>query len=205
MTLIEQSPAIFSAWLLWCGLHSLLASTRVRGKLVAMGLKDENYRLIYVTFSIASLALLMGWELSTVEIPRPENLYWQIIRGLCFLYATTMFLAGAKQYDLKTFLGLGNNGEQGKRKGLKTNGILSRVRHPWYSGGLALACGLGATPLDRIDLRILLAVYLVVGCMIEERRLAREFGSAFSQYKKRVPMLIPRVIKGQGQDKGVWT
>lgn len=34
-------------------------------------------------------------------------------------------------------------------------------------------------------------VYIVVGAFYEERKLEREFGAAYSEYKSKTPMLIP--------------
>ncbi len=191
-----MSAYIFFAWAGWCAAHSVLASTRVKNRLVRAGIPAAGYRLFYVAFSISTMILLLSWELATINIPAPKGMWWQAARGLLFSYSGYMFMAGAGVYDLKFFLGvtqLRQGNKNSKGEGLKTGGILARVRHPWYSGGLALIVGLGNTPLDRIDLRILLAAYIVIGCVIEEKRLRREFGPAFKRYQKTVPMLFPRI------------
>jgi protein-S-isoprenylcysteine O-methyltransferase Ste14 len=37
-----------------------------------------------------------------------------------------------------------------------------------------------------------LTVYLLVGAALEERRLLREFGDAYGDYRRSTPMLLPR-------------
>jgi len=76
-----------------------------------------------------------------------------------------------------------------------TTGVYSIVRHPQYLGGLLAHLGISFllsiwysllfTPL------MLVFVYLI--SKKEEQELIREFGNEYEQYKKRVPMLIPRL------------
>jgi protein-S-isoprenylcysteine O-methyltransferase Ste14 len=38
------------------------------------------------------------------------------------------------------------------------------------------------------------SVYIIVGAWFEERKLLRDFGSAYAEYKSKTPMLIPNFI-----------
>jgi methanethiol S-methyltransferase len=38
-------------------------------------------------------------------------------------------------------------------------------------------------------------VYLVAGIYLEEQKLIKVFGERYLDYRKKVPMLIPRIIK----------
>jgi len=51
--------------------------------------------------------------------------------------------------------------------------------------------------LARWDWRLLLIFYLLVGCLIEERRLVSGLGEVYRQYRREVPMLIPRIAPGE--------
>jgi protein-S-isoprenylcysteine O-methyltransferase Ste14 len=46
-------------------------------------------------------------------------------------------------------------------------------------------------------LNIGLTVYILIGALFEERKLLREFGEAYAEYRRRTPMLIPwfRIIR----------
>jgi len=37
-------------------------------------------------------------------------------------------------------------------------------------------------------------VYLIIGAFFEERKLDREFGQAYRDYKNSTPMFIPRLV-----------
>jgi protein-S-isoprenylcysteine O-methyltransferase Ste14 len=41
----------------------------------------------------------------------------------------------------------------------------------------------------------LLTLYVIIGTWLEERKLVLEFGEAYLQYQKEVPMLIPFAIR----------
>jgi protein-S-isoprenylcysteine O-methyltransferase Ste14 len=42
-----------------------------------------------------------------------------------------------------------------------------------------------------LALNIGLTAYIWIGLRFEERRLAREFGQAYHEYRRRVPALVP--------------
>ena len=75
-----------------------------------------------------------------------------------------------------------------------TKGVYSSVRHPQYLGGLLAHTGISfifsawysllSTPL------MIVLIYLI--SRKEEEELIREFGKEYKDYKKKVPMLIPR-------------
>ncbi|MFB0567827.1 MAG: isoprenylcysteine carboxylmethyltransferase family protein, partial [Candidatus Bathyarchaeia archaeon] len=79
-----------------------------------------------------------------------------------------------------------------------TAGVYSMVRHPQYLGGLLAHVGISfllsawysllSTPL--------MAVLIYLISRKEEEELIREFGKEYEDYKKKVPMLIPK-LKGK--------
>ena len=65
------------------------------------------------------------------------------------------------------------------------------VRHPLYFG---IILGLWATPfmtITHLVFAILLTAYIIIGVMLEEKDLSKEFGEQYRAYKKKTPMLIP--------------
>ena len=63
-------------------------------------------------------------------------------------YGVSMLYAGSRAYDLREFLGLppAAGCDRPETMHFRRQGILGRLRHPWYSGGIALMLGLGETP-----------------------------------------------------------
>lgn len=185
-------------WVVWCGLHSLLISTTVRlwferrgGAWLAL------YRLGYVAFSLANLLPLL-WYADT--LPRqqavPPAPWLHLIQGLLFLYSLTMFIGGLRVYDLRFFLGLRQwleyrSGRAGAPPAFVRTGILRYVRHPWYSGGLALLWALPDLTDVSLVSRTILSAYLVIGTLLEERKLKAALGAPYQAYCRKVPMLLP--------------
>jgi protein-S-isoprenylcysteine O-methyltransferase Ste14 len=84
-----------------------------------------------------------------------------------------------------------------------TSGLYRWVRHPLYTLGLAF---LWLTPVMTTSLlafNVGMSVYAVIGSIFEERRLLAEFGTAYLEYRRRVPRLLPRPrLSGLGSRMG---
>lgn len=57
----------------------------------------------------------------------------------------------------------------------------------------SLLCGFGFLRMsyDRLLYQALTAIVIVIGLQFEERKLVREFGRAYEEYRARTPMLFP--------------
>jgi protein-S-isoprenylcysteine O-methyltransferase Ste14 len=182
---------------LWCIFHSALISTSVTnlaGK--KLGSKLKFYRIAYNTFSFISLLFIL-WFASN---HKGQELFsfqgmWQVIRFIVFIAGMYLLIAGAKAYDLLSFLGFRqikedisfktlNNGE------LNTSGILSIIRHPWYTATF-LILWIRDIHMANIIINVVFSVYLIIGCQLEEKKLIREFGDQYKDYQKSVSMLFP--------------
>jgi protein-S-isoprenylcysteine O-methyltransferase Ste14 len=66
------------------------------------------------------------------------------------------------------------------------------VRHPLYFFSLVMIWSFPDLTADRILFNVSWTAWIVVGTYLEERDLAREFGDAYRDYQRRVPMWVPR-------------
>jgi len=97
-------------------------------------------------------------------------------------------ITGVKETTLKV-------AETHRTDKIVTTGVYSIVRHPQYLGGLLAHVGISFLLSARYSLFsvpfMVLLIYLI--SRKEERELVREFGKEYEDYKKNVPMLIPRL------------
>ncbi|WP_028585910.1 methyltransferase family protein [Desulfogranum mediterraneum] len=184
-------------WALWCTLHSLLITPTAQQRICGDHPRlQAGYRLGYICFALISLLPLLWYQ---QQLPQRQIFsfsgLWRLPQVLLLSYGLWMFVAGARAYDLAFFLGLRQwrahrQGEPLERR-FQENGILGSIRHPWYSGGIALLWGMEPVTDLTLPVRLLLSGYLLVGTLLEERRLKQELGTPYRDYCRRVPMLFP--------------
>lgn len=197
------------SWFAWCALHSLLINEKIQSiARQVLGRFGRAYRLLYIVISILTLLPVLWYQ---ETLPRrlllPATLPLHLAQGGLLLYAALMFYLGARAYDLAAFLGI-RQWRQGSETGteagpiLRTDGILACVRHPWYSGGIALIWGIGPITEIFVLTRILLTLYLVLGTFLEEQRLLAKLGDQYRAYRRSVPMLFPSCFPCRRWKKG---
>ena len=194
-----NAPVITAtAWLFWCLLHSLLITNSLTAYLRRLlGRRYAFFRIFYNLFSLLSAAAVFFLQ---VRLPR-QLLWswhgeWRILQGALLLYAFFMLAAGARVYDLSAFSGISQirsyrRGTTAAGMPFTCKGILQVVRHPWYSGGLAFLWGVGHISDVSLPAKVVLSAYLVIGAMLEERKLRAALGDAYAAYQRRVPMFFP--------------
>lgn len=185
-------------WIGWCFIHSAMITPAVTRRLDRiLGDGTRFYRVLY---NIAALLTLVpvAWYERSLESP----VVWAWDGGFVFVQAAllavalTLFITGARHYDLRRFLGIRQLGGDAAGKGLTasgridTSGVLGVTRHPWYAAMIAF---LWTSDMNaaRLVTNIVLTAYLIVGAIIEEKKLVAEYGGEYREYQKRVPMLLP--------------
>jgi methanethiol S-methyltransferase len=175
-------------------LHSALASHTakdfVRTRMGAAG--DRAYRLLFniiggVTLLpvLAVVAFNPGVTLYRVAWP------WTGVLLLGQAAGVLMLVRGLLETDVWHFVGLRQLGAIHSSPKLVVSGLYRWVRHPLYTAGLAI---LWLTPIMTsgvLAFNIGMSLYIWIGSRFEERRLEREFGQAYRDYRQRVPALIP--------------
>ncbi len=156
------------------------------------------YRLAYNLFSFSSLLpiavmLLTFPDQPLYAIPEPWLYLTTLIQGL----AAMALIAGVMQTGLMEFIGLAQlapfYGET-KPTELATGGLYAYVRHPLYTAGLVFIWFSPEMTVNRLALWIIFSIYTVIGAFFEERKLSKDFGPAYAEYKLRTPMLIPKIV-----------
>ena len=84
-------------------------------------------------------------------------------------------------------------GKTRKEPQVITAGVFSIVRHPIYLSSILLYLGFILLSLSLLSVLVwilIIAFYYVIS-RYEEKLLTQRFGSAYEEYKKKVPMLLP--------------
>jgi protein-S-isoprenylcysteine O-methyltransferase Ste14 len=120
------------------------------------------------------------------------------VRILLLTAAFLLFMGGAKKYDMSYFLGIKQlkTGEEhlllNDTEEFSETGVFGITRHPWYFGSLLFLWSiLPAYPLPVFLTVCILSVYLVIGAMLEERKIIAQYGNSYKRYRQRVSMLFP--------------
>ncbi len=97
-------------------------------------------------------------------------------------------IRGVKETTLKV-------AETHRTETIVTTGIYSIVRHPQYLGALLAHAGISflLSAWYSLLLTPLMVVLIYLISRKEEEELIREFGEEYEDYKKKVPMLMPRL------------
>lgn len=113
---------------------------------------------------------------------------FSIIISIFFITLGVYFgIKGVKKTSLKV-------AETHRTEKIVTTGVYSIVRHPQYFGGLLSHVGISFLLSAEYSLLVtpLMIVVVFLFSKKEENELIREFGKEYEDYKKKVPMLIPK-------------
>ena len=196
----------------WAGIHSLLASKPAKDlvtRTAGQRSRDGLYRLAYNAQSVLTVA----WAARRfVRLPDRE-LYrarppWSWLFRAGQVLSLGVLFSGVRVVGVLEFAGIvplwrlltgcesrpepeaqgppiGADGE------MKRAGAFRSTRHPGNLGAMGLFLLWPRMTVNRATLAALVALYVVVGSMHEERRLGLAYGEAFERYRRSVSFLVP--------------
>lgn len=181
-------------WSLFCVLHSLLAALNIKQWFSArMGARFKHYRLLYTLLAFITLGVVVYYQ---VMLDSPfvftPILYTKIGGALIAVAGVLIMGVCIKKYFL-SLSGLKSLYHEHATSELMLNGIHQFVRHPLYTGTFMAIWGAFIFyPLYSLLIaNFILTVYTLIGIELEERKLEKEFGAAYTTYKQKVPKLFP--------------
>lgn len=189
----------------WCVMHSGLISRTVDAWLLKrLGAKYAFVRLGYVVSSTAGFAVVLWYagRLEAATLFRWEGT-WAVARWTGLAAGLAVFFLGTRVYNNYYFLGFRQirkyfRGVDPPRPVFRVSGILRYIRHPYYTATILLLVFMSDVTDVNAVWRSVFLVYTVVGTLLEERKLAAEFGDRYLRYKREVPMYLPwKWLKGK--------
>lgn len=186
------------AWSAYLALHSAMISITVTDFLKRV--LGDGYRYYRLFFNIVAIITLVPLVIYSAYVKGEMFFTWDgylaILKWAIFAGGILLFWAGSRHYSFSSFLGLrqireGSRHNLMNRSGrLDSTGILGVIRHPYYAGVILLfwSADLDATKLVT---NIVVTVYVIIGTLLEERKLLLEFGDRYREYSEKVSMLFP--------------
>ena len=178
------------AWASFGLLHSVLAAGSVKNRL-AFG---RYHRLAYNGFALVHLGIVWWLGRTWLSAAPPFDVppTAALIGDGATLLGLGIIAIALMGYDRGRFLGTTQIRSPGDEpdEDLKAGGLLRYVRHPLYSGLFLVLWGHAQTEFA-LATAVWGSVYLLIGALYEERRLADRYGDAYVEYRRRVPAFIP--------------
>jgi protein-S-isoprenylcysteine O-methyltransferase Ste14 len=156
-------------------------------------------RSTYVLLS-SLILLLLFWQWRPIPMPVWQiggiaawsliGIYWL---GWLIVFASTFMI---DHFDLsglrQAFFAL--RGAEVPGQSFKTPLLYKIVRHPLMLGFLLAFWATPEMTVGHLLFAIMTTAYILVGLQLEERDLIAEFGTTYQRYRRRVPMLLPRLF-----------
>jgi methanethiol S-methyltransferase len=192
--LYENHLLLLFAWIVYCLLHSILAGSGFKSFLEKIpGGLFRYYRLAYTIFAALTLLLLLYFQYS---FPSPLLFRFALLKYISLVIFVApgiaiMMISIIKYFKLLS--GVLSLYQPKPAAALMLDGVHKYVRHPLYSGTLLFVWGLFFIfPfLNNLVAVTVITGYVLVGIRIEEKKLLREFGNVYENYRSEVPTLVP--------------
>ena len=175
--------------------HSLMIRKSFR-RMVVRIIPEAYYSAIYAIVSgLALIIVILFWQKTDTSFADANGILYWVLR-LLFLAAVGGFHWGVSalgyfdpfgRRSIKKHL----HSTKSKSMPFTVKGPYRWIRHPLYFFTLIMIWTYPHLTADRLLFNVLWTIWLIVGAILEERDLVREFGNEYREYQVKVPMLIP--------------
>lgn len=164
-------------------------------------------RSTYVLFTnIAMIALFAFWQplggaVWTVTDPLAQGLIYAVYAiGWAVVLISTFLINHFDLFGLRQ-VWLHLRGKPYEPLRFKTPWFYRYVRHPLYVGWFLVFWATPTMTVAHLLFAVITTVYILVAIQLEERDLVDHHGQDYENYRKRVPMLIPRFGRARQQPR----
>lgn len=185
---------LVSGWLLFCLLHSIMATLWF--KTIAAKILQKYFRyyqVLYSMFFLLFLGLLLKYQFQLSEpLLFHFNKVIEYLAALTLAVALVIMMTASARYFLQV-TGINVFAKNGSKDKFIYSGINSVIRHPLYAGTLLFVWSLAIffPYTSSLVACIIITLYVLIGIKFEEKKLIIKYGKAYKEYISKVPMLIP--------------
>ena len=158
-------------------------------------------RSTYVLFTNIALALLfyawqpMGGEMWTIHDSLGEGLMYGLFAiGWGIVLAATLMINHFDLFGMRQVWFHLRKQEYTPLQ-FKTPALYRAVRHPLYVGWLLVFWSTPTMTVAHLAFALMTTIYILMAIQWEEKDLVATHGKAYQEYRRHVPMLIPRFFK----------
>lgn len=184
---------LFLGWSFYFTLHSVLAALQVKSFFEKhFPVLFNYYRIAYNLLSFLGLILLGYFTLQVTDYFILPMLLLKLTGAVLLIISLILFYIAFNAFDMREFLGIISK-QNKKESNLITGGIYQYVRHPLYTATIIICIALLCLhPTFGVLIFCLAAfVYLEIGTRLEEKKLIDEFGTDYTEYRKKVKKYFP--------------
>ena len=193
-----QHIILLLAWIVYCVLHSVLASGAVKRKFQGwLGARSRYYRFAYTLFAFIGLVAVLLYQV-TIDSPllfERRLIITVLAAAFASLGAAMMMLNIIKYFvQLSGVKWLVAASVEAK---LERGGLHGYVRHPLYLSTFLFIWALWVVYpyLSLLVADVVITLYTLIALRFEEQKLLAEFGEEYRVYQQEVPMILPRIRK----------
>jgi len=178
--------------------HSLMARPFFKRWLTRL-IPESAERSTYVLFSsLALIALFLFWQPLGGVVWEVRDPVWQAVLYALFAFGWLLVLVSTfliNHFDLfglrQVWLQLLDRPYRALKFG--TPGPYKLVRHPLYLGWLFAFWATPTMTGTHLLFAFMTTAYILVAIQLEERDLVDALGDDYVQYRRKVPMILPRL------------
>jgi protein-S-isoprenylcysteine O-methyltransferase Ste14 len=195
--MLLQHVILILLWIEFSIFHSVFASEKFKNFMQGLMKRQyKYYRMLYSVFAFINLSIIVVYH-STIN----TVLLWKASSSEIIIAGTAMTIGGFIMiyFAVKFFFELSGAGiflQTKKSQTLIITSLYKFVRHPLYTATLLFIWSIFfcRPTLSNLISCICITVYTIIGIYFEERKLIKDFGDSYIQYRNKTPMLIPKLI-----------
>jgi methanethiol S-methyltransferase len=179
-------------------IHSILASLRFKAWVVKQFGESRYQRWYRLFFNLMAVLTILPTLALVVFLP-DRILYqipfpWVLLTIAVQAAAALGLLHSVIITGAANFLGIQqvlNPVRAAQPHRMTKTGLYRWVRHPLYTCSILILWLVPVMTVNILAFNIGATAYMTIGAFFEERKLAREFGRDYEEYRRKTPMLIP--------------